>query len=73
MRPARFAGTVEVLHEEKPATLLLDREPSRQGHGFIRYEDGEQVEVAALGDVRRAKLYYMRDRHGKAARIREKR
>ena len=23
------------------------------------------------GDVRRAKLYYMRDRHGKAARIRE--
>ncbi|MBS5102114.1 MAG: 50S ribosomal protein L19, partial [Rothia mucilaginosa] len=25
------------------------------------------------GDVRRAKLYYMRDRHGKAARIREKR
>ncbi|GAB3843715.1 50S ribosomal protein L19 [Nesterenkonia populi] len=33
----------------------------------------EKVEVSALGDVRRAKLYYMRDRHGKAARIKEKR
>ncbi|GFZ89405.1 50S ribosomal protein L19 [Nesterenkonia alkaliphila] len=33
----------------------------------------EKIEVLARGDVRRAKLYYMRDRHGKAARIREKR
>lgn len=33
----------------------------------------EKIEVTARGDVRRAKLYYMRDRHGKAARIREKR
>lgn len=33
----------------------------------------DKVEVAARGDVRRAKLYYMRERHGKAARIREKR
>ena len=33
----------------------------------------EKIEVVARGDVRRAKLYYMRDRHGKAARIREKR
>ncbi|MCO1340190.1 50S ribosomal protein L19 [Kocuria polaris] len=33
----------------------------------------EKIEVAARGDVRRAKLYYMRDRHGKAARIKEKR
>ncbi len=32
-----------------------------------------KIEVATRGDVRRAKLYYMRDRHGKAARIREKR
>ena len=31
------------------------------------------IEVKRRGDVRRAKLYYMRDRHGKAARIREKR
>lgn len=31
------------------------------------------VEVASRGDVRRAKLYYLRDRVGKAAKIREKR
>ena len=33
----------------------------------------DKIEVVSKGDVRRAKLYYMRDRHGKAARIREKR
>ncbi|WRS30054.1 50S ribosomal protein L19 [Actinomycetaceae bacterium MB13-C1-2] len=33
----------------------------------------EQIEVAQRGDVRRAKLYYLRDRQGKAAKIREKR
>ncbi|HEX7097152.1 MAG TPA: 50S ribosomal protein L19 [Acidimicrobiales bacterium] len=32
-----------------------------------------KIEVVNRGDVRRAKLYYMRDRIGKAARIREKR
>jgi large subunit ribosomal protein L19 len=31
------------------------------------------VEVMAKGDVRRAKLYYLRDLQGKAAKIREKR
>lgn len=31
------------------------------------------VEVVRRGDVRRAKLYYLRDRVGKAARIKEKR
>jgi large subunit ribosomal protein L19 len=33
----------------------------------------DKIEVLARGDVRRAKLYYMRDRHGKAAKIKEKR
>ncbi len=33
----------------------------------------ESVEVLTRGRVRRAKLYYLRDRHGKAAKIREKR
>ncbi|QNQ83855.1 50S ribosomal protein L19 [Lactobacillus sp. PV037] len=32
-----------------------------------------KVEVKRQGRVRRAKLYYLRDRHGKAARIPEKR
>jgi large subunit ribosomal protein L19 len=30
------------------------------------------IEIKRRGDVRRAKLYYLRDRSGKAARIREK-
>ena len=33
----------------------------------------EKIEVAARGDVRRAKLYYLRDRVGKSARVRERR
>lgn len=32
-----------------------------------------KVEVVSRGKVRRAKLYYLRDRVGKAARIKEKR
>ena len=31
-----------------------------------------EIEVKRKGDVRRAKLYYLRDLEGKAARIREK-
>jgi large subunit ribosomal protein L19 len=33
----------------------------------------ERIELAARGDVRRAKLYYLRDRVGKRARVRERR
>ena len=33
----------------------------------------ERVELVSRGDVRRAKLYYLRDRIGKAAKIKEKR
>jgi large subunit ribosomal protein L19 len=32
-----------------------------------------RMEVATRGDVRRAKLYYLRDLRGKAAKIKEKR
>ncbi len=32
-----------------------------------------KMEVATFGDVRRAKLYYLRERSGKAAKIKEKR
>jgi large subunit ribosomal protein L19 len=32
-----------------------------------------QIEVVTLGDVRRAKLYYLRERSGKAAKIKERR
>ena len=33
----------------------------------------QRIEVVTLGDVRRAKLYYLRQRSGKAAKIKEKR
>ena len=32
-----------------------------------------KIELVTRGDVRRAKLYYLRDRIGKAAKIKEKR
>ncbi|HUW02187.1 MAG TPA: 50S ribosomal protein L19 [Acidimicrobiales bacterium] len=32
-----------------------------------------QIEVVTRGDVRRAKLYYLRDRVGKKAKVKEKR
>jgi large subunit ribosomal protein L19 len=32
----------------------------------------EQIEVTAIGDVNRAKLYYLREKVGKKARVREK-
>lgn len=33
----------------------------------------EKIEVTAVGDVRRAKLYYLRQKVGKKARVKEKR
>jgi len=33
----------------------------------------EKVEIVTRGDVRRAKLYYLRDLRGKKAKIKEKR
>ena len=33
----------------------------------------DKIEVFSRGDVRRAKLYYLRDRIGKAAKVKEKR
>ena len=33
----------------------------------------DRIEVITRGDVRRAKLYYLRDRRGKAAKIKERR
>jgi large subunit ribosomal protein L19 len=33
----------------------------------------DRIEVVTCGDVRRAKLYYLRDLRGKAAKIKERR
>ena len=42
--------------------------PGRRAHA-----DGTHACARERGDVRRAKLYYLRDRVGKAAKVREKR
>jgi large subunit ribosomal protein L19 len=39
---------------------------------FPLFSPNIEIEVVRRGDVRRAKLYYLRDRRGKAARIKEK-
>ncbi|QSA97151.1 50S ribosomal protein L19 [Methylococcus sp. EFPC2] len=40
---------------------------------FLTYSPQvQEIQVKRRGDVRRAKLYYLRDRTGKAARIKEK-
>lgn len=39
---------------------------------FPLFSPNIQIEVMRRGDVRRAKLYYLRDRRGKSARIKEK-
>lgn len=39
---------------------------------FPLFSPNIQIEVVRRGDVRRAKLYYLRDRRGKSARIKEK-
>jgi len=43
----------------------------RQGTFPVHSPVIAMTEVVSRGDVRRAKLYYLRDRHGKAAKIKE--
>jgi len=44
------------------------------GVGFYSaFMVADKIEVVTKGDVRRAKLYYLRERHGKAAKIKERR
>ena len=47
---------------------------SRSAVLFVRYYSPkvEKVEVVRRGRVRRSKLYYLRDRVGKAAKVKEK-
>ena len=51
----------KVSHGEGVERVFQTYSPSIQG-----------IKVKRRGDVRRAKLYYLRDRSGKAARIKEK-
>ena len=72
-----FEGMVIALKHGGPRATMTVRKTSF-GHGVerifpIHAPTIEKIEVLRSHHVRRAKLYYMRDRKGKAARLREKR
>ncbi len=74
-----FQGTVMRLRKGKGANASFTvRRIASHGIGvertfLVNSPRIEKVEVAGHTHVRRAQLYYLRGRHGKAARLREKR
>ena len=74
-----FQGTVMRLRKGKSANASFTvRRIATHGIGvertfLLNSPRLEKVEVAGHTHVRRAQLYYLRGRHGKAARLREKR
>ena len=72
-----FQGTVIARHNGRNRTTFTVRKLSG-GVGVERVFPlhspyVKQVDVVGKGRVRRAKLYYLRDRRGKAARVKQKR
>jgi large subunit ribosomal protein L19 len=49
-----------------------ERERIQAFEGVVIAKRNREIQVKRRGDVRRAKLYYLRDLTGKAARIKEK-
>jgi len=73
-----FQGTVIRLREGGANANFTVRRIASHGIGvertFLLHSPRiEKVEVLRRAHVRRAKLYYLRERRGKAARLREKR
>lgn len=73
-----FQGVVIGISNKSNRTTFRVRKISAGGYGVERilplYSPAiDHIEVVRRGRVRRAKLYYLRDRIGKAARIKEKR
>ena len=71
-----FEGTVIARHEGGISATFTVRRIS-YGCGVektfpLHSPNVEKVEVVRQGRVRRAKLYYLRDRVGKAAKVKEK-
>lgn len=71
-----FTGTVIALNAAKTNGSFTVRH-LLQGQGVEKVfplgsKTIQKIEVKRRGDVRRAKLYYLRDRQGKAVRVREK-
>ncbi len=73
-----FQGTVIRLRRGGVNANFTVRRIASHGIGvertfLLRSPRLEKVDVVRRGHVRRAQLYYLRDRRGKAARLREKR
>ena len=73
-----FQGVVIGISRKMNRTTFTVRKVSSGGYGVERIlplfsPAIDKIEVTRRGRVRRAKLYYLRDRIGKAARIKEKR
>lgn len=73
-----FQGIIIAISRKANRTTFTVRKISTGGYGVERilplYSPTiHKIEVVRHGQVRRAKLYYLRKRIGKAARIREKR
>jgi len=73
-----FQGNVIAINNKMNRSTFVVRKISSGGYGVERilpfYSPSiTKIEVVRFGRVRRSKLYYLRKRVGKAARIREKR
>ena len=71
-----FEGTVIALHNSGISSTFTVR---RVAYGVgvektfpVHSPNVEKVEVIRVGKVRRAKLYYLRDRVGKSAKVKER-
>ena len=72
-----FQGVVLKRKRGKMNATFTVREISHGGIGVektfaLHSPRIEQIEVVSLGKVRRSRLFYLRDRRGKAARIKER-
>jgi len=72
-----FQGDVIAMHKKGASTTFMVRKIGAHGISVERifpYYSPlvDSIKVISRGAVRRAKLYYIRDRVGKAARIKEK-
>ena len=72
-----FEGDVIALHKSGVSSTFTIRRIGSNGVAIERilpfYSPSiDSIKYVRQGDVRRAKLYYMRDRIGKAARVQEK-
>ena len=76
-RIQKFKGDIIAIHNKGVASTFTIRKIGADSIGVERIYPYyspmiSNVNVIKKGDIRRAKLYYVRDRIGKAARIKEK-